>query len=94
MEIYRSPRNLPVTGDFPSQMPVTRGFDVLFFICAWTNGWANNRDAVDLRRHGAHYDITVMNLINNLKFNIFNLRVVCLCNVMLWLTARYSETCL
>ena len=24
--------------------------------CAWTNGWANNNDAEDLRRHHAHYD--------------------------------------
>ena len=30
-----------------------------FFICAWTNGWTNNRDAGDLRRHHAHYDVTV-----------------------------------
>ena len=30
-------------------------------ICAWTNDWANNRDAGDLRRHRAHYDVTVMN---------------------------------
>ena len=29
-------------------------------ICAWTNGWANNQDASDLRRHHAHYDVTVM----------------------------------
>ena len=29
-------------------------------ICAWTNGWANNRDAAELRRHRAHYDVTVM----------------------------------
>ena len=29
-------------------------------ICAWTNGWANNRDAADLRCHHAHYDVTVM----------------------------------
>ena len=29
-------------------------------ICPWTNGWANNRDAGDLRRHGAHYDVTAM----------------------------------
>ena len=37
---------------------------VLMFslICAWTNGWANNRDASDFRRHGAHYDVTVMKL--------------------------------
>ena len=36
-------------------------FRLLFcLICAWTNGWVNNRDAGDLRRHRAHYDITVM----------------------------------
>ena len=30
------------------------------FIYAWTNGWANNPDAGDLRRHHAHYDIILM----------------------------------
>ena len=29
-------------------------------ICAWTNSWANNRDAGVLRHHCTHYDITVM----------------------------------
>ena len=29
-------------------------------ICAWINDWANNREAADLRRHRAHYDVTVM----------------------------------
>ena len=29
-------------------------------ICAWTNSWANNRDAGDLRWHHTHYDVTVM----------------------------------
>ena len=32
-------------------------------ICAWTNDWAHNRDAVDLRRHGAFYDVTVLCLM-------------------------------
>ena len=35
----------------------------LFFtlICAWINGWVNNREAGDLRRHyRAHYNVTVM----------------------------------
>ena len=27
-------------------------------ICAWINGWANNRKAGDLRRHYTHYDVT------------------------------------
>ena len=49
----------PVTGGFPSQMPVTLNVDV-FCGMRWTNGWANNRDAGDFRRHGAHYDVTVI----------------------------------
>ena len=35
-------------------------FVCLFFICAWTNGWANNGNAGDWRRHSAHYDFIVM----------------------------------
>ena len=31
-----------------------------FFICAWINAWVNNREASDLRRYRAHYDVTVM----------------------------------
>ena len=29
-------------------------------ICAWTNGWANDRHAGGLKRHRAHYDVPVM----------------------------------
>ena len=51
--------NSPVTGEFPTQRPVTRSF---FFslICAWINGWVNNGEVGDLRRHCAHYDVTLM----------------------------------
>ena len=53
--------NSPVTDDFPSLRPVTRSFGVFFFfICAWINGWVSNGEAGDLRRHRAHYDVTVM----------------------------------
>ena len=31
-----------------------------FFICAWTNSWANNQEASDLRCHHAHYDVIIM----------------------------------
>ena len=31
-----------------------------FVNCAWTNGWANNRDTGDSRNHRAHYDVTVV----------------------------------
>ena len=39
-----------------------RGALMFSLICAWTNGWANNRDAGDLRFHCAHYDVTAMEL--------------------------------
>ena len=29
-------------------------------ICAWRNGWVNNREAGDLRRQRAHHDVIVM----------------------------------
>ena len=29
-------------------------------ICVWINGWVNNREAGDLRRHRDHYDVNVM----------------------------------
>ena len=37
-------------------------------LCDWTIGWANNQDAGDLRRHCAHYDITVMTNTNRHYF--------------------------
>ena len=37
-----------------------RGALMFSLICAWTNSWVNNRDTGNLRRHRAHYDVTVM----------------------------------
>ena len=52
--IHRSPVNSPHTGQW-------RGPLIFFsFIYAWINGWVNNRNAGDLRRHRAHYDVNVM----------------------------------
>ena len=53
-------RNSRVTGEFPWHKGQWRGHLMFSLICAWTNGWVNNRDADDLRRHRAHYDIAVM----------------------------------
>ena len=50
--------NSPVTGEFPTQKPVTQNFDV--FYLRWINGWVNNGAAGDLRRHHPHYDVIVM----------------------------------
>ena len=51
--------NPPVTGGFPSQRPATQSFDI-FFDLRLNKGFANDRDAGDLRRHRAHYDVTVL----------------------------------
>ena len=40
-----------------------RGASMLSLICVWRNGWVNNREAGDLRRHRAHYDVTVMLMV-------------------------------
>ena len=37
-----------------------RGAFVFSLICAWINGWINNREAGDLIRHRAHYYVTAM----------------------------------
>ena len=55
----------PVTGGVSLQRASKYGkrlqFMMMFsLICTWINGWVNNRDAGDLRRHRAHYDVTVM----------------------------------
>ena len=51
--IHRSPVNSPHKGQW-------RGALVFSLICAWINGWVNNRGAGDSRRHCAHYDVTVI----------------------------------
>ena len=44
-----------------------RGALTFSLICAWTNGWANHWDAGDLRRHRAHYNVTVMKVTKMTK---------------------------
>ena len=45
--------NPSVTGGFPHKGQ-WHGDLTFSLICAWTNDWANNRDAGDLRRHRTH----------------------------------------
>ena len=33
-------------------------------ICVWINGWVNNREAGDVRRYCAHYDVTLVIMEN------------------------------
>ena len=51
--------NSPVTGEFPSQRPVTRSFDV-FFDLRLNKHLGKQSKAIYLKRHRAHYDVTVM----------------------------------
>ena len=51
--IHRSPVNYPHKGQW-------RGALKFSLICTRINGCENNRDAGDLRRHRAHYNVTVM----------------------------------
>ena len=51
--------NSPTIDEFTSQRPVTRAL-MFSLICASINVWVNNREAGDLRRHQAHYDVNIM----------------------------------
>ena len=51
--IHRSPVNSPHKGQWREAL-------MFFLICTQINGWVNNRKTGDFRRHGAHYDVTVM----------------------------------
>ena len=53
--IHWSPVDSPHNGQW-------RGALMLSLMCAWTNGSSIKRDAVDLRRHRAHDDVTVMSV--------------------------------
>ena len=48
-----------------------RGALMLSLICTWINGWVNNGEAGDLRRHRAHYDVIVMDLNSHNVLNHF-----------------------
>ena len=52
--------NSPVTPVNSPHKGQWQGALMLSLICAWINGWVNNREAGDLRRHRAHYDVTVL----------------------------------
>ena len=51
--IHRSPVNSPHKGQWHGALMFSLNY-------VWINGWVNNREAGDLRRYRAHYDVTVM----------------------------------
>ena len=71
--IHRSPVKSPHKGQW-------RGALMFSLICAWINAWVNNREAGDLRRYRAHYDVTV----------IWNIDVTKFCNYCWWAWKCFS----
>ena len=61
--IHWSPVSSPHKGQW-------RGALMFSLIYAWISGWVNNRDAGDLRRHRAHYDVIIMDRSDKRKLHI------------------------
>ena len=57
-------------GEFPTQRPVTRSFDV-FCELRLNKRLGKQREAGDLRRHRCHYDVIVMKYVHNFSVIIF-----------------------
>ena len=67
--IHRSPVDSPHKGQWHRAL-------MFSLICARTNGWTNNRDAVDLRRHRAHCDVAIMEFLPQMKLRIRHHRYI------------------
>ena len=62
--IHRSPVNSPHKGQWRRAL-------MFSLICPWINGWVNNPDTCDSRRHRTRYDVTVMlNSISDLMISV------------------------
>ena len=62
LALVRGIHRSPVTSPHKDQW---RGALMFTLICARINGWVNNREAGDLRRHRAHFDVIVMTILCN-----------------------------
>ena len=65
--IHRSPVNYPHKCQWRRSL-------MLSLICAWINGWVNNLEAGDLRRHRAHCDVIIMFCLKMMAAR-FNFRI-------------------
>ena len=65
--IHRWPVNSPHKGQW-------RGALMFSLVCAWINGWVNDREAGDLRRNRTHYDVILMDQSNLRRNNPINRR--------------------
>ena len=78
----------PVNSPHKSQW---RGALMFPLICVGINGWINNREAGDLRRYCAHYDVSVM---SNGFFKLANKQNLILCNVPSLLNQTFNNVSL
>ena len=76
--IHRSPVNFPHKGQW-------HGALMFSLICVWINDWVNNREAGDLRRYRADYDIIVMTWLDQ------NLTPPATCHVLIFSVKRAFE---
>ena len=94
--IHRSPVNSPHKDQW-------RGALMFSLICVWINDWVNNREAGDLRRYRAHYDVILMFadyrfkwiFMNEEILNWLKLTQVAMCERAFWrdiirLVCRYN----
>ena len=79
--IHRSPVNSPHKGQWRRAL-------MFSLICACINGWVNNREAGDLRRHYAHYDVIVMCWIHFHRSRSILAQVIWWC---LWWSIYHSK---
>ena len=91
--IHRSPVNSPHKGQW-------RGALVFSLICAWINGWINNREADDSRHHRSHYDVSVkcfipcnssFSLSCQLVLNLVSLRYPFIYLFRIYLLTKYAS---
>ena len=82
--IHRSPVNHPHKGQW-------RGALMFYLICARINGWVNNREAGDLKRHRTDYDVIVMWRHQQLLGELSELRLVFHVRRIQWVQRINSE---
>ena len=63
--IHRSPVNSPHKGQW-------RGALMFSLICVWINDWVNSREAGDLRRYRAHFDVIYIIITKNIRYLLWN----------------------
>ena len=95
-EIHRSPGISSDKGQW-------RGDLMFSLVCPWINGWVNDREAGDFRRHRTHYEITLMvypvtsSLIGTWTVGAWKIRFADCARLMCWLHghvgwARHGRT--